>query len=209
MRIICLLSLYCVIGMSNAIVASEPDAKVVVQQVVDAAGGEEKLLRLFRTRETVNASSDPKKKVPERVSVYEPPQYWWTGNKERVKNELMPDEPATFLVWAWTLGILIDPTSKLEVIPEILESDKPALGLRVSQSVKPPMDIYFDQAEKRLVRIDWRNDIHRFSDWKEHDGVKYPSKCIGYKKSTGKPWYFSEIIELERLKELPAGLMRR
>lgn len=62
MRIICLLSLYCVIGMSNAIVAGEPDANVVVQQVVDAAGGEEKLLRLFRTRETVNASSDPEKK---------------------------------------------------------------------------------------------------------------------------------------------------
>lgn len=38
MRIICLLSLYCVIGMSNAIVAGEPDANVVVQQVVDAAG---------------------------------------------------------------------------------------------------------------------------------------------------------------------------
>jgi len=32
---------------------------------------------------------------------------------------------------------------------------------------------------------------------------------VGYKKSTGKPWYFSEIVELERLKELPEGLNRQ
>jgi hypothetical protein len=182
---------------------------VIIRKVIDAAGGEDKLLRLFRTRETVNVSSDPEKKAPERVSVYEPPKYWWTGNSERVKNETMPDEPATFLVWAWTLGILTDPSSKLEVIPDVAESDKPAIGLRVSGTVTPPMDLYFDKAESRLVRIDWRSDIHRFSDWKELDGVKYPARCAGFKKPTGKPWYFSEIIELERLKDLPEGLKRR
>jgi hypothetical protein len=31
---------------------------------------------------------------------------------------------------------------------------------------------------------------------------------VGYKKASGKPWYFTEIVELERLKELPAGLKR-
>ncbi len=39
--------------------------------------------------------------------------------------------------------------------------------------------------------------------------MKYPAKCIGYKKKNdGKPWYFSEILKLERLKELPKGLKR-
>lgn len=209
MRVVGLLTLGCVWLLSGSASASEPDAKTLVKQVVTAAGGEDKLLKLFRTRETVNVSSDPEKKAPERVSVYEPPNYWWTGKTERVVDEKAPKEPATFLVWAWTLGALTDPASKVDVIPEVTESDKPAFGLRVSGTVTPALDLYFDKAESRLLRIDWRSDIVRFSDWKEHDGVKYPAKCVGYKKSTGKPWYFSEIIELERLKELPEGLKRR
>ncbi len=185
--------------------SAEPDPKSLVSQVVTAAGGEEKLLKLFRIRERLNVSPDPEKKGAERVSVLQPPNYWWLGKRERVKED---KEPATFLVWAWTLGALTDPASQVEVIPEVTEADKPALGLRVSGTINPPMDLYFDKAQSRLVRIDWRADIHRFSDWKEHDGAQYPAKCVGYKKASGKPWYFSEIIELERLKELPEGLKR-
>jgi len=209
MRIVYTLALCWISCLSDSGTASDPDPAVVVKQVINAVGGDDKLLRLFRTRETVNVSSDSEKKVPERVSVYEPQKYWWTGKNERVKNEAKPDEPATFLVWAWTLGILTDPASKLEVLPEVVESNKPSIGLRVSGTVTPPMELYFDKANSRLVRIDWRSDIHRFSDWKELDGVKYPAKCVGFKKSTGQPWYFSEIIELERLKDLPEGLKRR
>jgi len=205
MRFVGLLALGCVSLLSVLATAAEPDPQVLVKQVVTAAGGEDKLLKLFRIRERLNVSSDPDKKGSERVSVLEPPNYWWLGKQERVKDE---KEPATFLVWAWTLGVLTDPKSKVEAIPEITELDKPAVGLRVSGTITPPMDLYFDKAESRLVRIDWRADIHRFSAWKEHDGVKYPAKCIGYKKNTGKPWYFSEILELERLKELPDGLKR-
>ena len=209
MRIVSLIALCFVPCLPCTAFASDPDTGVIVKKVFDAVGGEAKLLRLFRTRETVNVSSDPEKKVAERVSVYEPPKYWWTGKNERVKDEAKPDEPATFLVWAWTLGILTDSASKLEVIPDIVESNKAAIGLRVSGSVTPPMEIYFDKAENRIIRIDWRSDIHRFSDWKEVDGVKYPAKCIGFKKNTEKPWYFSEIIELERLNDLPSELKRR
>ena len=209
MRVFCLLALGCVSLLSVSTSASEPDPKSLIKQVVTAAGGEDKLLKLFRMRETVNVSSDPEKKVPERVSVYEPPKYWWTDKNERVENENAPKEPATFLVWAWTLGALTDPKSKVELIPEVKESGKPAFGLRVSGTISPEMDLYFDKADSLLARIDWRTDILRFSDWKEHDGVKYPAKCVGYKKATGKPWYFSEIIELVRLKELPQGLKRR
>jgi len=209
MRIVFLIAWCCVPCLPSAAFTSDPDTGIIIKKVFDAVGGEGKLLRLFRTRETVNVSSDPEKKVAERVSVYEPPKYWWTGKNERVKDEAKPDEPATFLVWAWTLGILTDPASKLELIPDIVESNKAAIGLRVSGSVTPPMDIYFDKAESRLVRIDWRSDIHRFSDWKEFDGVKYPAKCIGFKRNTEKPWYFSEIVELERLNDLPGELKRR
>ena len=209
MRRVWFVAFCCLAYLSGSTIAADPNPKAIVQQIVTAVGGEDKLLKLFRTRETVNVSSDPEKKVPVRVSVYEPPKHWWTGQNERVKDEKKPEEPAIFLVRAWTLGILTDPASTMEVIPDVVEAEKPAFGLRVSGSVSPPMDMYFDKAESRLVRIDWRTDIHRFSDWKEHDGVKYPAKCVGYKKATGKPWYFSEIIELERLQELPDGLKRR
>jgi hypothetical protein len=77
-----------------------------------------------------------------------------------------------------------------------------ARKLLLSETITPSMDLYFEMAERRLVRIDWRADIHRFRDWKEHDGVKYPVRCIRYKKSTGNPWYYSEITEMERLTAL-------
>ncbi len=193
--------------VSSSLVAlgADPDPKEVVKQVVSAAGGEEKLLKLFRIKEQLNVSPDPKAKGFERTSILEPPTYWWVGTRDRVKED---QEPATFLVWGWTLGALTDAKSKVELIPEITDADKPAIGLRVSGTITPPMHLYFDKADHRLVRIDWRSDIHRFSEWKEHDGAKYPAKVIGTKKATGKPWYYTEILELERLKELPARVKR-
>lgn len=198
-------ALVCLTLFSTEVRAAEPDATALVEQVVQAAGGRDKLLKLFRIKERLNVTPDPEKPGKERVSVLEPPKYWWVGKRERVSQD---KEPATFLVWAWTLGPLTDPESKLEVLAEVIESEQPAFGLRVSGTVDPPMDLYFDKATNRLIRIDWRSDIHRLSEWKDHDGVTYPAKCVGYKKASGKPWYFSEILELERLNELPAGLAR-
>lgn len=205
MRCLALLALFCLFLKSPQAFAEEPDPKTLVKQVVQAAGGEDKLLKLFRIKEQLNVTSDPNKPGSQRISILEPPQHWWLGQRDRVRES---KEPATFLVWAWTLGALTDPMSKLEAIPEINEADQPAFGLRVSGTIDPPMELYFSKASNQLVRIDWRSDIHRFSDWKEHDGAKYPAKAVGYKKSSGKPWYFTQIIELERLKELPPGLNR-
>lgn len=203
MRFAGLLALSSLFSVSAA--AGTPDPRALVHQAVQAVGGQDKLLKLFRIRERLHVGSDPAKKGNPRESVLEPPNYWWLGKRERVQDE---KEPATYLVWAWTLGALIDPKSRVETIPKAQDRDKAAFGLRVSGTISPPMELYFDK-ESRLVRIDWRADIHRFSDWKEHDGVKFPAKCVGYRKKTGRPWYFSEILELERLKELPRGLKRR
>ena len=202
MRVLSLFVLSCGAVLSAQ---PEPEPRALADRAVKAVGGADKLLTLFRIRERLNVSADPDKKGSERVSVLEPPTAWWVGKRERVKEE---KEPATFLVWGWTLGAITDPKSKLEVLPGVKEGDKPAFGLRVSGTVTPPMDLYFDQADAKLVRIDWRADTHRFSAWKEHDGVHYPSKCVGTKKATGAAWYFTEILELERLKELPPGLKR-
>ena len=205
MRLIATLALCLLLHLPLTIAAEETDADAIVQRVVSAAGGEANVFRLFKITEQLNVSSDPEKTPKERTSVLEPPEHWWLGKKDRVQAD---KEPATYLVWAWTLGALVDPASKIEVIPAIVESEKPALGLRISETINPPMDLYFDQETSRLLRIDWRSDIHRFSNWKEHDGRWYPANCVGYKKTSGKPWYFTEITALERLESLPDGLMR-
>lgn len=177
----------------------------LLRATLDAIGGQDKILKLFRYKERLAVTADPQAPGKERVSVCEPPAHWWQGTRDRVT---VDKEPATFLVWGWTLGVLVDPKSKLTLLDDITIDDKPAHGIRVSETVTPAMDLYFDQDTKRLVCIDWRNDRHRFSDWKETAGVSYAAKCVGYKRDTGKRWYHTEILDLEPLTELPEGLQR-
>ncbi len=192
-------------GQTQQVRADDTDVKPLVDQVLAAAGGEASLLKLFRIKERLAVSSDPNAKGNERVSVLEPPKHWWIGTKDRVKNE---KEPATFLVWGWTLNALVDQESKLESLDEVTIHGKPTFGIRVSKSVTPPMDLYFDKQTNRLTHIQWRSDRHEFSDWKEADGAWYASKCVGYKLATGNRWYHTDILELERLDALPAELKR-
>ncbi|MDX2036715.1 MAG: hypothetical protein SFX72_08690 [Isosphaeraceae bacterium] len=177
----------------------------IADRAVESIGGEKAILRLFRIKERLNVSSDPNKPGKERTSILEPPKHWWLGKTDRVVSE---KEPATFLVWAWTLGALVDPESKLTAIPSITDEGRKLLGLRVEGTIQPAMDLYFDAVDHRLARIDWRSDIHRFSDWRSVSGVHYPARCVGTKKNSGKRWYDTEILELERLESLPPGLSR-
>ncbi|MDX1946861.1 MAG: hypothetical protein SFU86_15775 [Pirellulaceae bacterium] len=183
--------------------AAELVAPETIKATIDAVGGPEKLLKLFRVKERLAVSQDPDAKGSERTSVIEPPNHWWVGTRDRVPTD---KEPARFLVWGWALGPLADPAAKLEQLPEIDIEGRPAYGMRVL-SVEPPMDMYFDRESRRLTRIDWRKDQHIFSDWRELDGLAYPAKVVGF-KPTGKQWYHTEILELQRLEELPAGLLR-
>lgn len=184
--------------------AATADAKPLIEKAITAIGGEEKIFRLFRIKERFNfgnvlAEVD---KSSSRDSVMEPPLYWWVGGVDRT------DEPAKFDLWGWTLGALVDPESIVAVIPEVIENEKPAPGLRVSGTIDPAMDLYFDPENHRLIRIDWRGDIYRFSEWKEYDGTGYHAKTVMFKVKAKEPWLFHEILELERLTDLPAGLER-
>lgn len=176
--------------------------KKLVGEVIAAAGGDDKLLTLFRMEERYNAGKEVASPGTPRVSVVEPPKSWWIGTKER------GTEPAKITAWAWTLGVLKDPRSKLELLPDMTDNEKPLTGLRITESVEPALDMYFDKDTHELVRVDWRSDIYRFSNWKEVDGTKYPSKCAMYRRSSGEPWFFHEIVSIERLQELPEGLQR-
>lgn len=181
--------------------ARSAELNAAVGKIVEAAGGADKLLTLFSMKESLVLNPDGVKKGSERFSVLEPPRYWWLNKADRGA------EPAKFLVWAWTLGALTEPKSKLTALPEIADGEATLFGIEVGETITPAMKIYFDKRDNRIARIDWRGSIHRFSEWKEAEGLKYPARTIG-SYTNGKAWYQTDISEVTRLKELPEGLKR-
>jgi hypothetical protein len=69
------------------------------------------------------------------------------------------------------------------------------------------MDLWFDSKDRRLSAIDWRKDRLVFSDWKELDGLHFPSRVVGH-KTDGNVWYHTRIVELTRREDLPRELKR-
>ena len=195
--------LFCVVSMiCDHAMSAESETQALITNVIAAAGGKEKLLTRFRMQELFNAGVERKSPGTSRTSIVEPPKYWWVGTRERGK------EPAKTPTWAWTLGALTNADSHFARIPDGKENETPLTGLRITGSIEPPLDMYFDKQTHRLVRIDWSNDIYVFSDWRKYDGTVYPAKCIMYKRKTRKPWFHHEIMKLERLNELPEDLQR-
>lgn len=186
--------------------AQTADPKPLVEKAVNAVGGKDKLLKIFRMREIFHFGSTPEpvagKKRSTRLSLLEMPGNWWVNKKER------GIEPAKDDVRAWTLDLLVDEKSKFEVVPDLTDEGKACFGIKISGSVTPAMVCYFDSETALLKRLDWRSDIYRFSDWKEHDGVKYASKTIILKAKDNKPWFFHEVLEVERLPKLPDDIVK-
>jgi hypothetical protein len=184
--------------------AETSDPKPIVEKAILAVGGKDKLLQIYRLKETFHFGETPEpaagKKRSLRDSILSQPDHWWINKKERG-----PD-PAKDDARAWSLDLLVDEKSRFEVIPEIVDEGRKCVGLRISGSVTPAMSLYFDQETMLLRRLDWRNDFYRFSEWKEHDGLRYASRTVIFKVKSGKPWFFHDITELQRLAKLPEGL---
>ncbi len=201
--------------LARPAIANDADSatKKIVEEVVAAVGGEENLLKLFRFRERVLITSTPAAPAApdekgNRTSVVQVSGNWWIGTAKRDKDKVR------ILCWAWSLRILLDPKSKVQTIPDISVADKPAFGLRVTESLKEPISLFFDKDSKRLVAIDYTDTRHIFSDWKRTaEGHQYPSHVTGFRfadRAAGKlqinQWYQTDILELTPLTELPAEL---
>lgn len=195
--------------------AGEPNPRELVAQVLETAGGEEKLLRLFRLRERVLVTKTPAEPVTQdekgnRTSVVEVSGDWWIGKAKRDKDKVR------VLCWAWSLRLLLDPQSTIQSCHDITVNGKPAFGLRVTKSVKVPIDLFFDPESKRLVAIDYDDTRHIFSEWKNTaDGHHYPSHVVGFRFTNrdagtlaSNQWYQTDILELVPLNELPIELNR-
>ena len=82
------------ISVSGSVLeADEAETNMLVKQVVEAAGGEEKLLKLFRFRERVLITSTPAAAVTagekeNRTSVVQVGGDWWIGENKRDKDKV-------------------------------------------------------------------------------------------------------------------------
>lgn len=185
----------------------------LAESALTAAGGREKLFTRYRFVDRLRVNKNaaelfkPLDDRKPRVSLIEAPGLWWLEKNgawaERGK------EPAKWLAYGWTLAVLDDPKALIEPLADLVdpETQRTAAGLRVTGAVKPAMDLYFDKDSLKLVRIDWDDEICRFSEWKEFDGSVLATRCVGYQRDSGEPWYVCEIVEVERLAELPEGLV--
>jgi len=195
--------------------ADETDTPVdeLVSLAIRTMGGKEKLLDVFRFHERVLITSTPTPLVAgetqgNRTSVVKVGGGWWVGANKRNKDKVR------VLCWAWSLRILLDEKSTIEAISDNVVNKKPAFGLRVTGSVKAPIDLFFDKESKRLSAIDYTNTRHVFSDWKKtQEGHLYPAHVAGFRFTDLKlrtvqdrQWYQTDILELVPLKELPAEL---
>ena len=198
---------------SPCAMAADQNPQELVRKVIEAAGGEAKLLNVFRFRERVLITNTPAAPVTKdekgnRTSVVQAGGEWWLGSRKRNKDKVR------VLLWAWSLRILRDDKSKIETVPDIQVADKPAFGLHVTGSVNNPITLYFDKTTARLNAIDYDDTRHVFSEWKKTEqGHKYASHAVGYRFADRKSgtlqaqqWYQTDILELTPLKEFPAEL---
>jgi len=215
MRTIFFLAITVLSILSSSAHANDPDPQELVKQLLETAGGESKLLKLFRFRERLlvgKTAADPvsQDEKGNRTSVVEVSGDWWIGKAKRDKDKVR------VLCWAWSLRILLDPQSCIQSCRAITVDGKPAFGLRVTESVKEPIDLFFDAESKRLVAINYMDTRHVFSEWKKTaDGHHYPSHVVGFRFTNrdagaleSNQWYQTDILELTPLNELPIELKR-
>jgi hypothetical protein len=191
-------------------------AKALAAKVVERAGGEAKLLKLFRMREQVHVTNkllpSPAADAKEnRVSIVEVGGDWWLAGKPRGKDKVR------VLCWAWSLRLLLAPEARLSTLPEAAVAGKPSVGLKVEGATKDPVDLWFNKETMSLVAIDYTDTRHVFSHWTETPaGHRYAAEVHGYrfanvaeKKASETQWYQSHILELTPLDELPEELKKK
>lgn len=179
------------------------DPAALAKHIVASHGGAEKLLRILSFEETYVLGTSGK--PTDRKSVLQPPLLWFVGKTERVSQEnkgaICQD------VWMWTLGPLVDARSKLESIPAATIDGKDAKGLKVSGSVEPAMEVFFDTSTSDLLKIAWKGEQFLFSAPVDIDGTRVPSKCTLIGK-TGNLRVTTELKKIDRLAALPEGLSK-
>jgi squalene-hopene/tetraprenyl-beta-curcumene cyclase len=181
--------------------AAITNPKQLAAKIVSSHGGADKLLRTFKFTELYLLAG--KDKGTERTSTLQPPNLWYVGKTERVSEQNKGG--VCHDVWMWTLTPLVDPKTKLESLPDANIEGKAAHALKVSGSIEPPMNVFFDATTDDLLKIECKGEQFFFSAPMEVDGTRVPSKCVLIGK-TGKERMRTELKKTKRLPTLPADL---
>lgn len=184
--------------------ARADDAATLVSEAVKAAGGQDKLPRMLRWKETWFLGESSKPNPREAILAF--PSKWYQDGKDIAAENPDRTEKA-YLVWVWTLAPLVDKDSTLTMLPDAKLGDRRVRGVRLTRDAQKPIDVYFDTESKRLARIDWREYQIDFADWKESDGFHYPARAFVRRKD-GSLHLRTEFQVLEVLKELPQNLAK-
>lgn len=215
LRLLVITLVAAVVTTPKGVGAAEADkaTRERIERVMKAVGGPDMLLDVFRFRERILVTSKPAPPVTEsekgnRTSVVKAGGGWWIGTKKRNKDKVR------VLCWAWSLRILLDDKARIDALPDIVVENRPAFGLRVTEAVEEPIDLYFDNVSYRLCAIDYTNTRHIFSDWKKTDDDRvYPAHVAGFRFADRKAgtlkktqWYQTDILELAPLEQLPGEL---
>ena len=178
-------------------------ATAYARQIVTSHGGADKLLRIVKFSETYYLGGNLTDKGTDRTSIIQPPHRGYVGTTERVSEQ--DKSSVCHDVWMWTLVPLTDPKTKLEMVPDLTIEGKTAHGLKVSGTIEPAINAYFDTKTHDLVRIEWRGQTFSFSNPVAVDGTRVPSKCILLGKD-GQERIRTELRDIERLQMLPDDL---
>lgn len=200
--------------LASGVASADETPRERANAAIAAAGGEEKLLKLFRMTERILIVDKPAAPVapnerPNRTSIIETGGGWWLAGKPRNK------EKVRVLCYAWSLRILLDPQAELSLL-DGQDAGQPVRGLRVRGVVAEPVDLWFDPTTLRLVAIDYIDSRHRFSEWKQTPGgLNYPGHVTGHRfvnreKGTTRDeqWYQTDLLEITPLESLPPEVQR-
>ena len=188
-------------GMANSqSLAAEAalTAQALVEAAVKAAGGAERLPRLFRWQETWFAGEDKTAKPREAFLV--PPHAWYQDGKNIAVGDADRLEK-TYLVWAWSLVPLLDPDSTLTLLPAQTHAGRTVQGVRLARASQPDIDLFFDSETRRLAVIYWRKYRIEFSGWREVDGFTFPAQAA-VRHLEGRLHLRTEIQQFENLNHL-------
>jgi len=108
--------------------------------------------------------------------------------------------------WVATLLPLDGKDFTLYSLGEVKVEDRPAIGVRASSKGHRDVNLYFDKEFSQLVKSETRvkdeesgmevNQESTYSDFKEIDGIKEPSKIVV--KKDGKPFVEATVEQVKR-----------
>lgn len=217
------------LAAGNAVADDQADARAIIDQAIDFAGGREALARYEKPfgcqQEGTAMGGGFKRKLtthlPDRsrsdqtsdggatfVLVFDGEDGWVQSNgstKKMIDLNLRLTRERLYAEWLCTLLPLDDEEFQLATVAEIMVEGRPALGVKVSRQERPDVTLYFDKDTFALVKqartANGRPFEEFYDDYAELDGLVYPEKIVQY--GNGNKLFEVRTTEIKFLDSVP------